>query len=62
MQKNKKIKSFCYEAVNDITIDTNSESLVSVYFPGYNFIIFKEIGNYNVYINLTTHIIKVEKA
>lgn len=49
-------------SVNDISIDPASADLVAVFYPGYNFITFKETGTYTIYINLTTHVIRVEKT
>lgn len=50
------------EGVSDISIAKDSENLVSLYATGFYMLVFLEAGTYDIYINQTTHEVRVVKT
>ena len=47
------------EGVTDITVASDSSSLISLLAEGSYFLVFAETGTYNIYVNEDTHVVRV---
>ncbi|MBQ2471199.1 MAG: hypothetical protein II508_01220, partial [Acholeplasmatales bacterium] len=47
------------EGVTDITVASDSSSLISLLAAGSYFLVFAETGTYNIYVNEDTHVVRV---
>ena len=50
------------EGVTDITVASDSSSLISLLAEGSYFLVFAETGTYNIYVNEDTHVVRVVKV
>lgn len=50
------------EGVTDITVASDSSSLISLLAAGSYFLVFAETGTYNIYVNEDTHVVRVVKT
>jgi hypothetical protein len=50
------------EGVTDITVGSDSSSLISLLAAGPYFLVFAGTGTYNIYVNEDTHVVRVVKT